>query len=166
MAELFRDTLAGQLLRLATGRRVLKYPEEIDPSVCDRYLNKEKSANMALHGQTSRPEQPPKKTEDSSSEPTSPLKEKEEPERTPYYDSVAPFDDKRLDGAEGTDPAQRTTSHSSVSSAATARDNADSANKDHNGDLVNTLSNTRIDPEKGRDADIVDWYGPNDPENP
>jgi len=37
---------------------------------------------------------------------------------------------------------------------------------DNDNVLVNTLSNTKIDPEKGRDAHIVDWYSPDDPDNP
>ncbi|KAF1964922.1 benomyl/methotrexate resistance protein [Bimuria novae-zelandiae CBS 107.79] len=30
----------------------------------------------------------------------------------------------------------------------------------------NEASGVRIDPEKGKDKNIVEWYGPNDPENP
>ena len=29
---------------------------------------------------------------------------------------------------------------------------------------MNEFSGVEIDPEIGRDVDIVDWYGPNDPE--
>jgi len=31
---------------------------------------------------------------------------------------------------------------------------------------VNEVSGKRVDPEKGRDVHLVDWYGPDDPENP
>jgi MFS transporter, DHA1 family, multidrug resistance protein len=150
MAELFRDTLAGQLLRFATGRRILQYPEERDPSICDRYLNKEKSANMALHGSTSRPEQAPKElpTPSHSDLPTPQGDEKQEPLS----------DSRQNNAAAAVDGAQRPSSRASSGSAATANEN--------NNALVNTLSNTRVDPERGRDADIVDWYGPDDPENP
>lgn len=29
---------------------------------------------------------------------------------------------------------------------------------------VNEASGVKVDPEKGRDLSIIDWYGPNDPE--
>ncbi|KAK5192446.1 GTPase-activating protein [Exophiala xenobiotica] len=115
MAQLFRDTVAGQLLRLISGNRLLQYPEERDSSIWQKYLNPEKSANMAIHGST----EPP------SSE------EKQESGSQPRRDS---------------------------SSASTTVDN-DNA-------LINTLSKTKVDPEKGRDVHIVDWYGPDDPDNP
>ncbi|KAK5207540.1 GTPase-activating protein [Exophiala xenobiotica] len=115
MAQLFRDTVAGQLLRLISGNRLLQYPEERDSSIWQKYLNAEKSANMAIHGST----EPP------SSE------EKQESGSQPRRDS---------------------------SSASTTVDN-DNA-------LINTLSKTKVDPEKGRDVHIVDWYGPDDPDNP
>lgn len=110
MAELFRDTVAGQLLRLLTRRRILQYPEEKDPSIWEKYLNAEKSANMAVHG------------------------------------STAP--------ASGEEKEDLPSGSSSTTSVA------------NNDELVNTLSGQRIDPEKGRDAHIVDWYGPDDPANP
>ncbi|KAK7900191.1 GTPase-activating protein [Exophiala xenobiotica] len=115
MAQLFRDTVAGQLLRLISGNRLLQYPEERDSSIWQKYLNADKSANMAIHGST----EPP------SSE------EKQESGSQPRRDS---------------------------SSASTTVDN-DNA-------LINTLSKTKVDPEKGRDVHIVDWYGPDDPDNP
>jgi DHA1 family multidrug resistance protein-like MFS transporter len=37
---------------------------------------------------------------------------------------------------------------------------------DNDNALINTLSKTKVDPEKGRDVHIVDWYGPDDPDNP
>ncbi|KAI0482647.1 MFS transporter [Xylariaceae sp. FL0804] len=56
--ELLRDTVAGHALRLLTGGRVLKYPEEVDPSVWERYVHAEKSANMARFGETAAPTPP------------------------------------------------------------------------------------------------------------
>ena len=32
------------------------------------------------------------------------------------------------------------------------------------GDGVNEASGVRVDPEKGRDYHVVDWYGPDDPQ--
>ena len=161
MAELFRDTVVGQLLRLVTRRRILQYPEERDLSICERYLNKEKSANMALHGTTSRPEQPQKELMiDSPSDSPTPLtQEKEEPETIPDDDRAASLPEtKKESDVDAFDPVQRTSSRRSGSSSSTVNDDPNA--------LVNTFSNTRVDPELGRDADIVDWYGPDDPENP
>ncbi len=126
MFELFRDTVVGQLLRLATGNRILQYPEERDPSLWERYLNAEKSANMAVHGSTATPSE--QRVQISNGQP--PMNKETE---------ILPED-----------------ASSSNSDATVENDDA----------LVNTLSGQRIDPEKGRDAHIVDWYGPEDPDNP
>jgi multidrug resistance protein len=32
--------------------------------------------------------------------------------------------------------------------------------------IINTISGVKVDPEKGQDLHVVDWYGPDDPENP
>ncbi|KAM3071372.1 GTPase-activating protein [Clarireedia jacksonii] len=52
MKHLFRDTTLGHVLRLATGGRVLRYEEEVDPSIWQRYVDKEASGRMAHHGTT------------------------------------------------------------------------------------------------------------------
>lgn len=52
MTELIRDTVFGHSLRLATRGRVLQYEEERDPTVLERYVDKEKSGRMAHHGHT------------------------------------------------------------------------------------------------------------------
>ena len=165
MSELFRDTVAGQFLRLVTGKRILQYPEERDPSIWERYLNVEKSANMALHGSTSRPEEIRRKpTNESSTVPPSneAAEKQQESDEKLYYDQAAPLADDKERGESQSpqhpDPAQRTASRTTSRSVSTVND--------HENVLVNTLSNTRVDPEKGRDADIVDWYGPDDKENP
>ena len=165
MNDLFRDTVAGHLLRLITRNKILQYPEERDPSIWERYLNKDKSANMALYGSTSRPEQPKKQVPSpASTDPPSPaLGEKREPGGpTPDDEGILSPNAKEqlehpstLHSLENPNrPALRRSSRSV--STVNDRENV----------LVNTLSNTIVDPEKGRDADIVDWYGPNDPENP
>lgn len=128
MAELFRDTVAGQLLRLITGRRILQYPEERDSSIWQKYLNPEKSANIAMYGST----------EPSSSE------KKQELENEAH-------------SSNKTRPTPERNSPSASSSSTTV---------DDENVIMNTLSKTAVDPEKGRDADIVDWYGPDDPDNP
>jgi hypothetical protein len=50
MKHLFRDTTLGHILRLATGGRVLRYEEDIDPSIWQKYVDKESSGRMAHHG--------------------------------------------------------------------------------------------------------------------
>lgn len=59
MSDLIRDTVLGHFLRLVTGNKVLLYAEEKDPEIWRKYVNKDKSANMATHGQL----QPPEKDE-------------------------------------------------------------------------------------------------------
>lgn len=56
MSELIRDTAIGHFLRLVTGKKVLLYAEEKDPEIWKKYVNKDKSANMATHGQLQPPE--------------------------------------------------------------------------------------------------------------
>lgn len=57
MAELIRDTCFGHLVRFATGNKYLRYQEEINPELWKRYVNVEKSGNMAKHGQTTVPDE-------------------------------------------------------------------------------------------------------------
>ena len=42
MKEIFRETAVGQLLRLISGKRILKYPEEEDPDYWRRFLDEER----------------------------------------------------------------------------------------------------------------------------
>lgn len=49
-AELIRDTAFGHIVRLVTRNKVLQYEEEKDPSLWKRYLDREKSTNMAQYG--------------------------------------------------------------------------------------------------------------------
>lgn len=57
MSATIRDTAFGQLVRLVSGKRLFKYPEEVDPSIWTKYLDAKKSANLADHGSTEKPEQ-------------------------------------------------------------------------------------------------------------
>ena len=41
MMETLRDTAFGKLIRIFTARRLLRYPEEIDSSICGEYLHDE-----------------------------------------------------------------------------------------------------------------------------
>lgn len=70
MSDLFRDSFFGHFLRLVTNGRVLHYPEELDPSIWQRYVNEKKSANMAMYGKTEVPEDDSKDTPRDSNSPT------------------------------------------------------------------------------------------------
>ena len=48
MAELFRDTVAGDLIRLLTRRRFLKHTEEADPTVWDLYVEEKGCVNSNI----------------------------------------------------------------------------------------------------------------------
>lgn len=65
MKELIRDTIFSHTLRLMTGGKVFKYPEEEDSSLWKKYVHTEKSANMAKYGQV----QPPEDSEQQAREP-------------------------------------------------------------------------------------------------
>jgi hypothetical protein len=46
------------------------------------------------------------------------------------------------------------------------REDSDSSSRTHVDGQINEASGVKVDPEKGRDINLVSWYGPNDPENP
>lgn len=56
MAELIRDTAFGHLVRLLSGKKLLQYPEEKDPSLWRHMIDEKKSGYMAHHGSTDPPE--------------------------------------------------------------------------------------------------------------
>jgi MFS transporter, DHA1 family, multidrug resistance protein len=123
MSDLFRDSTAGQLIRLVTRNRVLQYPEEHDPSLYEKYINVEKSANLARTGTT-------------QSKPNDANEKAKDLEQTPAL------------AAEN----QELSANSSTSTLA-----------DPNA-LVNVPSGQPVDPERGRDGHVVDWFGDNDQE--
>ena len=93
---------------------MFKYPEEKDKSFYQKYINSEKSANLARTGTASDP---------------------------------LPKDAEK--GGNDREP------------------NASSTSSDTEVDKdlpINEPSGVKVDPEKGRDIHIVDWYGDNDPE--
>ncbi|KAF5676591.1 MFS DHA1 multidrug resistance [Fusarium heterosporum] len=115
MKDLLRDTIFSHTLRLMTGGKVFKYPEEEDSKLWKKYVHTEKSANMARHGQTEPPED----------------------------------NERQGRGAQ--------TRHSSSSSTVVPSRRSEG---------VNEPSGVPVDKEKGKDIHVVDWYGPDDPENP
>ena len=137
--ELIRDTAFGQLVRLVTRNKVFQFPEERDPAFGDKYINLHKSRSMVEHGTTNQPvEQQTQQKPDPSNAQAS---EESIERRTtqPTEQSSAPLE-KETEGA------------SPVGSLSTLADE----------DLARQP--TAPDPEKGRDVDIVDWWGPEDPE--
>lgn len=70
MSDLIRDSFFGHTIRLISNGRVLHYPEELDPSIWQRYINEKKSANMAMYGKTEIPESESKDTPRDSKSPS------------------------------------------------------------------------------------------------
>lgn len=56
MAELFRDTPFGHLVRLLSRGKLFKFPEEADPSIWTRYIDEKKSGYLAYHGDVAEPD--------------------------------------------------------------------------------------------------------------
>ncbi|KIW99824.1 uncharacterized protein Z518_10752 [Rhinocladiella mackenziei CBS 650.93] len=145
MLELFRDTVAGQLLRLITNRCILQYPEERDPLIWQKYLKREKSA---VHSVTAPPS----------------AAEKEELSTRPIDPGV--LQSNPLSAEDKEELNTRSPSDSSSTSIASRPSKTLSTTVENDNPLVRTLSGQRVNLEKGRGADMVDWYGPDDPENP
>lgn len=120
--DLIRDSTFGQIVRLVTRGKVFQYEEERNPEIWQKFVSKEKSANMAKYGQIETPEEEMEKQGEVGDRP----------------------DDNRLNQNR----------HDSDSSTSTAV-GADELRKGN-----------KVDQEKGKDALVVDWYGPDDPENP
>lgn len=122
MKELFRDTVAGHVIRLVTKPKVLPYEEERDPSLWKRFVDKEKSGRMAHHGHTGKSDEKDEEAGNSDGE------------------------------QQNVNNALRESSDTQVGSPEHTR--------------RNEASGVMVDPEKGRDATIVTWFGDDDPENP
>ena len=116
-----RDTAFGQIIRVASGRRFFKYPEEENHELWRQFIDEKKSANLARHGTVEPPEDDEKSNADSS-------------------------DDRRQP----------------------TREDSDSSSRTHVGEdqPTNEASGVKVDPENGKDINLVTWYGPDDPENP
>lgn len=118
MSELIRDTVFGHFLRYISKGKLLTREEDRNPSVWQKFIDKEKSGRMAHHGHTGEEEE-----------------EKEEE-------------------ASGGAPSSAT-----PNSSDTGIDGRQNGTR-------NEVSGVKVDPEKGKDVHIVDWYGPDDAENP
>lgn len=189
MSDLVRDSVFGQLVRLATGGKVFQYPDEYDESLREKYINKEKSANLAVYGSLSAPQEADEKELESPSSGSSSRQDldkdaekdpenqgdlqqpqqPQQPQRSTSHTSPPatrvtsrgsnPIG--RLHSAEPRpNPLQRTSSGNSFLNELRERESRQSRQVER----VNTASGRRVDPEKGRDIHLVDWYGPDDPE--
>ncbi|CZT48181.1 related to FLR1-Putative H+ antiporter regulated by yAP-1 and involved in multidrug resistance [Rhynchosporium secalis] len=147
--ELVRDTALGHALRFVTRGKVMTFEEERDPSLWKRYVDKEKSGNMAHHGHTGEEDQEKdiKQGQDSES-----------PERRSGEKDV-----ERGDGANQGPP---TTQSGGVLNGHGRRSSETRHGRSEDGQHKNELSGVPVHPEKGKDVHIVNWYGENDPENP
>ncbi|KAI4130313.1 MAG: hypothetical protein LQ347_003435 [Umbilicaria vellea] len=109
MAELMRDTLVGDFIRIFSGHKILPYAEEKDPSLWKRYVDHEKTDRMAHHGH---------------------IQEETEEEQD-----------------------ERRNRRRSSETTAVGEDQP-----------TNLVTGHVIDKEKGRDINVVHWYGEDDPE--
>lgn len=123
MAELIRDTVFGHLCRLLTGKRVLQFIEEKNPSIVDEYIHREKSDHMRHHG--------------------APELQEEDGEK-----------DGSKEEGEQAEERQRDARRSSGSSQTRVAGLED----------ANEGSKQKVDPEKGRDVDVVHWFDEHDQE--
>ena len=143
MKELFRDTTTGHVLRLITKGRILQYEEDRDPSLWQRYIDKEKSGRMAHHGHMGEEDK----------------EEKDDEKNDSGEDGSG---EGRDESFENDSSAQRPTREqrnqgNSHPSGSDTRVGADGTHR-------NEVSGVPVDPEKGRDVSIVTWYGEIDPE--
>jgi len=148
VADIIRDSPFGHIVRLMTRNKVFQYPEEKDQSVAIRYYNTEKTRNMARYGSTSVPEDKQnKEKENIDGEPTQASAQ--------HQGSTADAPD---NGA--TEQAEAPPHHRSTGSITSGDTRVDMQRQ------VSNVTGTPVDSERGRDLTVVDWDGPDDPENP
>lgn len=90
MYDTIRDSVLGQLIRLATKNKVLLYEEERNPEIWQKYVHREKSANMAQYGQTELPEEVSEKQED---DPDTPVRRDSSPNSSSSTSTAVGNDD-------------------------------------------------------------------------
>jgi hypothetical protein len=137
MAELIQDTVLGHFLRLVTKQNVLPYQEGRDPFLWERYVDKEKSGNMARHGRVDPGEEKNEEKDEEANADSTGNNESLQPERTQNNNLVNTALDNSRNGSD-------TTVCSQVHQP------------------YNEVSGVKVDPEKGRDTTIVTWYDGND----
>lgn len=76
-----------------------------------------------------------------------------------HGDTNPPEDNTDLSGIGGVRTRENNTSPTRSDSTGSSRTRTGDEN-------INEASGVKVDPENGRDIHLVDWYGPDDPENP
>lgn len=168
MSDILRDSFVGQLLRLVTKNRILQYPDEKDPSVYDRYINVEKSARLARTGSTVLSPEETEKKQQEVPQPVTQRRASQDSEKRRLGEGNAlgrSGSDSGLSSDTQVDPEKDTVDQSLPQRTVPGSGNSSDTESDPNA-LVNTVSGTKVDPERGRDIHLVDWYGPEDAENP
>jgi len=147
MKELIRDSIFGQAVRVITGKRVFKYPEEVDSEHWKKFINEEKSGYAAHHG-----------IKDGAIQPHGDESEDEE--------KIEGIGGLRTRDARAERERDQETSRPHGNSAGSSSSDMTAVGERQDGAQYNSASGVKVDPEKGRDLHIVDWYGPDDAENP
>jgi len=145
MKELLRDSIFGHAVRLISGKRLFSYPEERDPEHWKKFINEEKSGYAAHHG-----------IKDGAIQPHG--DESEDEEKIEGIGGIRTRDARAERESETPRP------HGN--SAASSSSDMTRVGERQDGAQYNSASGVKVDPEKGRDLHIVDWYGPEDPDNP
>ena len=130
MPDLLRDSVFGHLVRFLTKNRVFQYPEEKDPALWKRYLDREQTRNMALYG----------------------------------HPILSPEEQKEKDSQVQTPPQSASGFHTPTDESADTLAKEKTQTLDGGHQMHSTLTNQRVDTERGRDASMVSWYGDDDPE--
>ena len=138
MAELFRDTVFGHLVRFVTKGRYLQFIEEKDPALWKRYLDREQTQNMALFGHADLTTNEEKEKDINAGTPP-------DPATPPAAASDAPTPSDETSGSLNQEKTQEDIER-------------------RQGQMHSTLTNQKLDTEKGRDATMVTWFGDDDPE--
>ena len=147
MFELIRDTVFGHLVRFVTRGKALPYPEDKNPDCWRQYVDHEKTARVAHHGHTEEPEdEDESKEEPSQGREISLIHNNQETAGQIASDQPEDF------GTRGQHRPSQVTSSS------------EDTQIDH-GQRTNDLGHI-IDPEKGKDMNIIHFDGDSDVENP
>lgn len=68
MPTIIQDSAAGQIIRLVTNGRCLRYDEEKDPSIWHKFINLDKSSQLAYQGHIGAVDVPDEDKTDSETE--------------------------------------------------------------------------------------------------
>ena len=157
VASIIRESAFGQTLRLLSGKRLFKYPEEVDP---DYWQQKYGSQNNPDPSQSRRRSSRPQSSSSSSSDLGRDDVEKDEQDE--FDDSApAPYVPRGPSSAwpeEMRHPAPRHGSDSTQNTKVGSRDE-----KEKGGEKSKENKKNNGDAEKGRDYQLVEWEE-NDPE--